>query len=85
CQYRSALFTPATIEYLMGQWLSLLEQVARAPRTAVAQLALFELAPLASPYLAFANALPATPAPATVLERLRAVTVATPDGVALEW
>ena len=88
CDYRSALFKQETIEYLMQQWLGLIEQIVRAPRTAVGAFALFDgpaAAALESPYLRFAGALPTPAAPLPVLARLQQVTAAAPDAVALEW
>jgi len=88
CDYRSALFKPETIEYLMQQWLALIEQIVQAPRTEVGAFALFaapQALALQSPYLRFASALPAPAAPLPVLARLQQVTDATPDAVALEW
>jgi amino acid adenylation domain-containing protein len=88
CDYRTALFKPATIEYLMGQWQALLEQVARAPQTKLASFDLFtapDAMALQSPYLRFAGDLPRPAAPMPVLLRLRQWVNTAPQAIALEW
>ena len=88
CDYRTALFQPETIEYLMRQWQALLDQIAQAPRTPVGQFALFtvpEALALQSPYLHFASELPAPALPASVLSRFRQAAAVKPEAVALEW
>lgn len=88
CDYRATLFKPETIEYLMGQWLALIEQVAQAPQTEVGRFALFaapEVLSLQSPYLHFASELPAPTVPMQVLTRFRQAAEAAPDAVALQW
>ena len=88
CGYRTALFKPATVEYLMQQLLSLLEQVGRAPGEHIEALPLFsdmQARTLQSPYLQFANELPPAPPIEGVLARIARQVRAAPDAFAIEW
>ena len=69
CQYRTGLFKPQTIEYLMQQWLALMQQAASAPAQRVADFAVFaDVQALQAPYLQFASELPSIPVLPTVLD-----------------
>lgn len=88
CQYRSDLFKPETIEYLMQQWVALLEQVMLEPEKAIGKLVLFEapqILALQAPYARFASVPLEAKAPASVLIRLGQVTRSQPEAVALDW
>ena len=88
CAYRTSLFEPRTIEYLMQQWLSLLQQVSAAPGERIEALALFtdgQALTLQSPYLQFANELPPAPPVEGVLARVTRRAEEAPDAVAIEW
>ncbi len=88
CAYRTSLFKPQTIEYLMQQWLSVLQQVSAAPGQPVEMLALFAGEPacaLNSPYLQFANELPPAPPVESVLSRIARRAEESADAVAIEW
>jgi amino acid adenylation domain-containing protein len=88
CDYRTALFEPSTIEYLMQQLRSLLDQISQAPEQRIGALKVFadaRVRQLRSPYLQFANELPAAPALPGVLERFAQQVRATPEATAIEW
>jgi amino acid adenylation domain-containing protein len=88
CAYRTHLFKPQTIEYLMQQWLSVLHQVSGAPGQPIETLAVFadeQARSLRSPYLQFANELPPAPAIEGVLARMARQAAQTPEAVAIEW
>jgi amino acid adenylation domain-containing protein len=88
CAYRTHLFKPQTIEYLMQQWLSVLQQMSLAPDQAVETLAVFAGEParaLNSPYLQFANELPPAPPVESVLARIAQRAEEVPEAVAIEW
>jgi amino acid adenylation domain-containing protein len=88
CTYRTGLFKPQTIEYLIQQWLALLQQVSTAPGEPVEALAVFvdeRVRTLQSPYLQFANELPPAPPIESVLARIARRAKEAPEAVAIEW
>jgi acyl carrier protein len=88
CAYRTALFKPQTIEYLMQQWLAELQQVSATPAERIEALALFadeQARTLQSPYLQFASELLPEPAIEGVLALIARQTEQAPHAVAIEW
>jgi amino acid adenylation domain-containing protein len=88
CTYRMGLFKPQTIEYLMQQWLAVLQQVSADPGEPVNALDVFadeRMRALQSPYLQFANELPPAPPIESVLARIARRTDEAPEAVAIEW
>ena len=88
CGYRTGLFKPQTMEYLMQQWLAVLQQVSATPAERIEALALFadEQAPtLRSPYLQFAHEMPLASAIDGVLTRIARRAEEAPDALAIEW
>jgi amino acid adenylation domain-containing protein len=88
CTYRTALFKPQTIEYLMQQWLAVLQLVSADSGKPVDALDLFadeRGRGLQSPYLQFANELPPAPPIESVLARIARQTEEAPEAIAIEW